>query len=347
MAYATFNKPSLHFNTKLFTGTGSSQAVTGVGFQPDWIWFKNRSASEAHTWFDVVRGATNRIYSSSNANQTNSGSSSRLVSFDSDGFTAGGDGMTNGSSANMVTWNWKTQNAQGSSNTDGSINTTYTSVNTAAGFSISTYTGTSSAGTIGHGLGVAPKMVITKRITGGNEDWGVYHIGLSSAGHYIKLNAQDAEGSSSGVWNSTAPTSTVFSVGSSSLTNGSGTYVAYCFAPKKGYSHMGAYQGVDSSDNTFIYTGFKPAWAMFKRVDASNSWGIFDNKRHPGNENDQVLDAENENTDSTGAGVDFMSNGISIRTASGLNGDGDYIYLAFAAEPLVANVGSSIPATAG
>jgi hypothetical protein len=247
----------------------------------------------------------------------------------------------------MVAWNWKTQNAQGSSNTDGSINTTYTSVNSSAGFSISTYTGTASAGTIGHGLGVAPKMIITKRITGGTEDWGVYHIGLTSAAYYLKLNSQQAEGSSSGVWNSTAPTSSVFSVGSSSLTNGSGTYVAYCFAPKKGYSHMGFFTGVDSADNTFIYTGFKPAWAMFKRIDSTNSWGIFDNKRHPGNENDKVLDAENENQDSTGAGVDFMSNGISIRTSSGLNGDGDYIYLAFAAEPLVANVGPSIPATAG
>ena len=347
MAYSTISKPSLHFNTKLYTGTGSSQAVTGVGFQPDLLWIKNRSASEAHTWFDVVRGPTYRIYSSSNANQSNSGSSSRLVSFDSDGFTVGGDGMTNGSSASMVAWNWKTQNAQGSSNTDGSINTTYTSVNSSAGFSISTYTGTASAGTIGHGLGVAPKMVITKRITGGTEDWGVYHIGLTSAAHYLKLNSQQAEGSSSGVWNSTAPTSSVFSVGSSSLTNGSGTYVAYCFAPKKGYSHMGFFTGVDSADNTFIYTGFKPAWAMFKRIDSTNSWGIFDNKRHPGNENDKVLDAENENQDSTGAGVDFMSNGISIRTSSGLNGDGDYIYLAFAAEPLVANVGPSIPATAG
>ena len=109
---------------------------------------------------------------------------------------------------------------------------------------------------------------------------------------------------------------------------------------------MGFYTGVDSSDNTFIYTGFKPAWAMFKRIDSSNSWGIFDNKRHPGNLNDQVLDAENANTDSTGAGVDFYSNGISIRSASGLNGDGDYIYLAFAAEPLVANVGGGVPATA-
>ena len=339
---AQINKPNLHFKPVAFTGnTSAGHAITGVGFQPDWVWLKTVNSSNNHTIFDVVRGVTNRIRS----NQTNAqNTSSGVTSFDTDGFTVGADSA--GNDGSMISWNWKTQNAQGSSNTDGSINTTYTSVNTAAGLSISQYTGTSSAGTIGHGLGVAPKMIMTKRITGGAEDWGVYHIGLSSAAHYLKLNAQDAEGSSSGVWNNTAPTNQVFSVGSSSLTNGSGTYIAYCFAPKKGFSHMGFYNGVDSSDNTFIYTGFKPAWVMFKRIDSANSWGIFDNKRHPGNVNDKVLDAENANIDSTGAGVDFYSNGISIRSASGLNGDGDYIYLAFAAEPLVANVGGSIPATA-
>ena len=352
MAYATFNKPSLHFNTKLYTGSGSTQTITGLGFQPDLCWIKSRTASNHnHNWIDVVRAAPNIIASDSNANQWTD-STDGFTAFATDGFTLGANTAgqqsyeLNKSGDSYVSWNWKAGNAQGSSNTDGSINTTYTSVNTAAGFSISQYTGTSSAGTIGHGLGVAPKMILTKRITGGTEDWGVYHIGLSGATHYLKLNAQDSEGSSSGVWNNTAPTNQVFSVGSSALTNGSGTYIAYCFAPKKGFSHMGFYNGVDSSDNTFIYTGFKPAWVMFKRIDSANSWGIFDNKRHPGNVNDKVLDAENANIDSTGAGVDFYSNGISIRSASGLNGDGDYIYLAFAAEPLVANVGSSIPATA-
>ena len=347
MAYSTISKSSSHFNTKLYTGTGATQSITGLGFQPDWTWIKNRNVTTYdHRAFDVVRGANKKI--KPNTNEVETTTTQELSSFDSDGFTLGTENGVNASSTNYASWNWKAGNAQGSSNTDGSINTTYTSVNTTAGFSISQYTGTSSAGTIGHGLGVAPKMILTKRITGGAEDWGVYHVGLSGATHYLKLNAQDAEASSSGVWNNTAPTSTVFSVGSSSLSNGSGTYIAYCFAAKKGFSKFGRYTGNGNADGPFLYTGFKPAFVIIKQVNTSNHWYMWDNKRSK-NVIDHYSRPNTSDTEGTYEWLDFVSNGIKIRNTSGgasANG-GTYVYMAWAAEPLVANVGANgIPATA-
>ena len=355
MAYSSITKSSLHFNTKLYTGTGANQTITGLGFQPDWCWIKSRSASNHnHNWIDVVRAAPNIIASDSNANQWTD-STDGFTAFATDGFTLGANTAgqqsyeLNKNGDSYVSWNWKAGNAQGSSNTDGSINTTYTSVNTTAGFSISQYTGTSSAGTIGHGLGVAPKMIMTKRITGGAEDWGVYHIGLTSAAHYLKLNAQDAEGSSSGVWNSTAPTNQVFSVGSSSLTNGSGTYVAYCFAEKAGYSKFGTYAGNGQSAGATVYTGFKPAWVMVKRTNNSTNWGINDATRDTnttyGNDASLYANYNVAETTSSSLNLDLLSNGFKLRSSnSDWNDDGSkYIYMAFGQSIVGSN---NIPATA-
>ena len=347
MAYSTIDKSSLHFNPIIYTGNGGTQALTGVGFQPDWVWVKSRDVAKDHMLFDVVRGVQKSIRT--NQNIVEDTSSGYLTAFGTDGFTLGGNGKTNGNGNTFVAWNWKAGNSQGSSNTAGSINTTYTSVNTTAGFSISTYTGTAATATIGHGLGVVPKMIITKRISGGNEDWGVYHASVGAT-KYLKLNAEDAEGSSSGVWNDTAPTNQVFSVGSSSLTNGSGTYVAYCFAEKKGYSKFGSYTGNGNANGTFVYTGFKPSWILIKTTDlAGNNWQMYDNKREGYNSQNDLLRANSNNAEGNGTDpIDILSNGFKMyNTAGSANqSGGTYIYMAFAAEPLVANVGQSIPATA-
>ena len=346
MAYASITKPSLHFNTVTYTGNGSTQSITGVGFQPDWSWIKERGAGNNHELYDVVRGVTKRIYSDlTNVEDTNS---TGLTAFGTDGFTLGGAGGTNNNSDTYVAWNWKAGTGQGSSNTDGSINTTYTSANTTAGFSISKYTGTGSNATIGHGLGVAPSMVITKQL-GQSRDWAVYYRAMG-AGNYMNLNASGGETGSSTHWNNTDPTNQVFSVGTADQTNKSaGVYVAYCFAEIKGYSRIDRYVGNGNANGPFVYTGFKPAWIMWKKHNASNEgWMMWDNKRSVDNPNDKYMTADGSGGDSTRDTFDMLSNGFKIRTSNGDSNqdNSNYYYIAFAEEPLVANVSSSIPATA-
>ena len=362
MAYSTISKPSLHFNTKLYTGTGSgNQSVTGVGFQPDFVWTKNRASAYGHNLYDVVRGTGKYIASNSNAQQQTSATS--IISFDSDGFTVGTGDNVQYESASGVSWNWKAGGGQGSSNTDGSLNTTYTSVNTTAGFSISQYTGTGANATVGHGLGVAPSMILIKNLisSGGSaEHWVVYHKDVGpTKGLYLNLN--NAQDTSTAFFNNTAPTNSVFYLGNGDKPNKSGeATIAYCFAEKKGYSRFGSYTGNGNADGTFVYTGFKPAWLMIKRSSNSDNWYIKDNKRsgtaalqnfgqmnpnqtqHPSANNNSV---ENK---ASAFSVDILSNGFKCRgTDAGINQNAEtYVYMAFAEEPLVANVGQSIPATA-
>ena len=350
MAYSTITKPSLHFNTKLYTGNGSAgHSITGVGFQPDFVWMKRRDGTKAHRLCDAVRGVTKLVQSSStDAEQTDANT---LTAFGADGFTLGDDNQgygVNVSGQSMVSWNWKAGTGPGSSNTDGSINTTYTSVNTTAGFSISKYTGTGSNATVGHGLGVAPKMIIEKQIDSGSNDWGVYHAS-QGAGKYTKFNTTEAFSSHTGVWQNVEPTNTVFSLGNSSLANASsGTHIAYCFAEKKGYSKFGSYTGNGNANGTFIYTGFAPSFVIMKRTDSTGAWYTLDNKRPTYNPKDKYLSPNSSNAESTFTFWDFLSNGFKIRNtgADNNNSGGSYIYMAFAEEPLVANVGASIPATA-
>ena len=353
MAYAAISKPSLHFNTKLYTGNGGTQSITGVGFQPDWTWIKRRDGGTAHhQLFDALRGATKRIYSSSTAAQDTG--SDTLTAFDSDGFSVGANAGVNGNGNNLVSWNWKA-NGQGSSNTDGSTNTTYTSVNSTAGFSISTYAGSGSAATIGHGLGAAPEVIIIKCTTH-TENWVMYHKSLnaSGAGTYVYFNtaAPGGSGSNTSIFNNTAPTNSVFTVNTDGVSNGSGkSYVAYCFKEKKGFSKFGIYTGNGNDDGSFIYTGFKPAFVITKQTNGGNHWHIHDNKRNPFNVVNTQLKVDSNAVDETPAGGensrDFLSNGFKFRDSDHNNSNGStYIYLAFAEEPLVANVGSSIPATA-
>jgi len=245
----------------------------------------------------------------------------------------------------MASWNWKAGTGQGSSNTDGSINTTYTSVNTTAGFSISTYTGTGSNATVGHGLGSVPKMIIVKR-TSATDVWRVYHGSIGATKHLV-LNTTAGDASGSNVWNDTAPTSSVFSISTDSAVNASGaTYVAYCFAEKTGYSKFGSYVGNGNADGTFVYTGFKPAFVIVKCTSTTgNNWVMIDNKRLGYNVDNNRIYADLSNAEDTTDVVDLVSNGFKHRFTGGTsNGSGiSYIYMAFGQSLVGSN---NVPCTA-
>jgi len=346
MAYTNINKSSDYFNTKLYTGNNTStQAITGVGFQPDWTWIKVRNTGDSHRAFDAVRGSSYYITPNATVVQNNS---YPLTSFDSDGFTIGSSDTSVNGSYNYVSWNWKA-NGSGSSNSDGSITATV-SANTTAGFSIVKWTGSGADGTIGHGLGVAPKMVIVKSLAN-TTAWMVYHASLGNDKE-IYFNATNAEGAST-TWNTTTPTSSVISLdgGSGNGVNYSGDYVAYCFAEKTGFSKFGSYYGNGSDDGPFLYTGFKPAFVIIKSyVGGTGQWLMFDNKRNDYNVVNKFLkvdDSAAEGTGSTANKVDFCSNGIKIRENNGdlnLSTSVKYVYMAFAEAPLVGS--NNIPATA-
>ena len=339
MAYTTINKSSEYFNTKLYAGTGATQSITGVNFQPDLVWIKNRQDTYNNHLFDVIRGVEKEIRTDdTTAESTMSGS---LTSFDSDGFSLGNDSAINGSGNTYASWNWL-GGGTGVSNTDGSITSTV-SASTTSGFSIVSYTGTGSNATVGHGLGVAPSLIITKSLVA-TQEWCVYHKSLGAT-KYLFLNEDTAEQTGSVYWQDTAPTPSLFSVGTSGPTNSTSAMIAYCFAEKKGFSKFGSYVGNGSTDGTFVYTGFKPAFILIKRsASTAAGWCIFDNKRDGYNPNKLLL-ANNTNVESS-PNFDIVSNGFKTRTADGeWNGSGStYIYMAFAENPLVGTNG--VPATA-
>ena len=344
MAYTTINKSTDHFNTKLYTGTGSSQVLTGIGFSPDFIWTATRNESEIKPMNDSVNGINN--YIRSNANDTLETTGSNITAQSSDGYTVGTEDRFNQNSNTFCSWNWKA-NGLGSSNTDGSINTTYTSANTTAGFSIIKYAGTGNSGTIGHGLSATPKVCFFKEIDG-LESWRVWH---RAAPNYstkaLKLNGNDAEFSQTN-WVGTVDNS-IITIGSDSSINTSGNnYICYAFAEKTGYSKFGSYKGNGSStDGTFVYTGFKPAWVMIKRaVGSGNEWYVWDNKRDTDNPGFQTLYASTNAAEFYSSYGDFLSNGFKARSASaGINSSGvEYIYMAFAEAPLVGT--NNVPCTA-
>ena len=343
MAYTTIKKPSDYFNTVLYVGNETdNHAITGVGFQPDFVWAKNRTVAESHNLFDSVRGATKLLIP--NTTPAESTQATFLKSFDTDGFTLGTSNNINDSGANLVAWNWLANNTSGSSNTDGSITSTV-SANTTSGFSIVSFTGTGSAGTVGHGLNSNLGMIIVKSRTSAGSNWTCWHKTLNQTDDYIFLNTTGAKGTISNVWNSTAPTSSVFGVPSGGYDNNlsGNNMIAYCFAEKQGFSKFGSYVGNGNADGTFVYTGFKPAWVMIKSSSsATTNWQIFDNKRtnNASNPTDDIIFANTsgaENLDSTANPIDFLSNGFKCRgTNVNSNSSGvSYIYMAFAAEPLV------------
>lgn len=334
MAYTTINKSTEHFNTVLYTGNGSTNNITGVGFDTDWLWAKSR-AVEVHELYDKVRGAGYRIQTQSNAAQNSEG----YQSFITDGFAWSGSGNCNGNGINYVAWNWKA-NGAGSSNTNGSITSTV-SANTTSGFSIVKFTATGSAATVGHGLSTAPKMILVKR-TDSSHTWQIYHASIGAT-KYLEFGAQ-AEQTNSGRWNDTAPTSSVFSIGTEW---GSGAVlIAYCFSDITGFSKTGLYEGNGNADGQFVYTGFKPAFIMFKGKGQSTDWFIFDNKRNGFNPNNDDLEPSNNSAESNTDKLDILSNGFKLRKAdTDSNGSGQgFVYLAFAEAPLVGS--NNIPCTA-
>ena len=339
------DKPSDYFNTKLYTGTGSELALTGVGFQPDFTWIKGRSGATEHVLTDSVRGVTKEL--SSNDDGAEETVAQGLTAFGSDGFTVGTDGSYNTSSATYASWNWLGANGT-ASNGSGSITSTV-SANTTSGFSIVTYTGNASAGaTLGHGLSATPKMMLIKRATGGATQWVVYHVSTGNT-KALYLNTTATPLTVTGFFNNTTPTSSVFTVGTDTACNGDGNdMIAYCFADVQGYSKFGSYTGNGNADGTFVYTGFKPAFVMIKNSShAGQYWEIFDNKRNTFNVNNNKL-YPNANLAEQQENFDIVSNGFKCRDTGGTNVSGNtYIYMAFAEEPFVTSTtNGSIPATA-
>jgi hypothetical protein len=329
--------PGRHFRTVLWTGDGNSgRSIVGVGFTPDLVWIKSRSNAYAPEIFDSVRGSTLVLYT--NGTNVESAETQLLTSFNSDGFSIGNNVAANGSGNNHVAWCWKAGAGTTSTNTSGSI-TSVVSVNQDAGFSIVSYTGTGSAATVGHGLGRAPAMYITKGRGGpaGTTNWDVYHKSLGPD-KYLQLNSTNAAGTSTTLWQNTNPTSSVFYLsGSSGDTNGSGsTYIAYCWAEIEGYSKAFSYVGNGSADGPFVYTGHRPAFVMIKRTDSTANWFIFDNSRNSTNPNLAYLVPNATDIESSSGGdMDFLSNGFKIRnTSASLNASGGtYIGMSFAESP--------------
>ena len=355
MAYTTIDNPSEHFDTLTYSGTGSTQSITGLDFKPDWVWIKKRNAAAYHQLFDSVRGVTKGLFS--NTNDDEAVDSGNLQSFISGGFTADGFNGTNASGGTYVAWNWKanggtTTTNDASSTGVGNTDSVY-QANTTAGFSIVTWTGPSGsdARTMAHGLGGTPELIIYK-----NRDENVaWYVGTSAITFnfntdYLQLNSDIAKATDAGgtVFVS-APTSTVIGSSSSAASGKENIkYVAYCFRSIQGYSKIGSYTGNGNADGPFVYTGFKPAWFMLKRTDSANDWIIFDNKRDA-YQNPfadylfaNLSDAENADT----ARGDFLSNGVKIRSsANAFNASsGTYIYMAFAEHPFVSSEG--VPVTA-
>jgi|TARA_B100000900_G_scaffold412469_1_gene434324 hypothetical protein len=328
MAYSTINKSTDYFNTKLYTGNGGTNAVTGVGFQPDWSWIKNRSGSDNHALYDAVRGV-NKILSSNNTN-AEATQSDGLTAFGTDGFTVGASGSVNTNGNNFVSWHWKAGGSS-SANTDGTINSTV-SVNTTAGFSIVTWAGTNAQATIGHGLGVAPSLIIVKNRTS-TVNWLAYFKPLG-ANKYLEFNLTNGSGTSNTEWGNTEPTSTVFTVGNTGSTNTSGAnYVAYCFAEKTGFSKVGNYIGNNNADGPFVYTGFAVKFVLLKK-DGGDGWWLVDDKQanpYP-NPNAQMIVSNTGAGDNTSVSpfIDIYSNGFKLKSNwAGVNGNGsDYVYYA-------------------
>ena len=347
MAYTSF-QPKDHFQTKIYTGNGTAfgsggNALTGVGFQPDLTWIKSRSAGEDPVVTDSVRGTTKIIRPSGTAAESTA--SEGLNTFGSDGFTVGNSDQFNTNSGTYVSWNWKAGTTSGIAGSPSITPTSY-SFNATAGFSIIKYTGTGSAATLPHGLGTAPQMIIQKNLAD-TENWQVYHryiLAWGSEGkeRYLTLNTTNGLNTQTSRWNDTAPTSTLFTIGSDSSVNGSGeNCIAYCFAPVKGFSKFNYFKGNAEANGPMIYTGFKPAFLVIKRMNAGADygWGVYDNKRAGYNDNNRTLYFTTSAEDGGGY-VNFFSNGFKMISSSAWQNSSNNLFLYWAfGQPIVGSNG--------
>ena len=348
MAYTTIDDPGLFFNTVIWTGNDNeSRDITGVGFQPDWVWGKRKDDAAGHNLLDVIRGAGENGELQSNSNGAEgSGAMDRfgyLSAFLADGFRvedgsegSGDKAYWNQNNAKYVSWCWKA-NGSGSSNTDGGV-TSSVSVNQTAGFSIVTYTGAGSNTTVGHGLGAKPDFILFKKREG-SSNWITYDSS-NGATKYLHLNLTDNVASASTVHNNTEPTSSVFSIGTNSHVNtASGTYLAYCFAEKQGYSKFSTYTGNGSTDGTFVYCGFKPAFVLVKRLSGTTQgWYMWDNRSDGFNPRNFNLEANDSVAiDDGNQRIDLLSNGFKWRVSDTIvnNSGTEYLFIAFAESPFV------------
>ena len=346
MAYISF-QPTDFFTPKIYTGTGASNSLTGLGFQPDFIWIKDRDGGNGQMWTNAVTGAGYHL--ESDGQQALITQAQGVTSFDSDGFTLGTYTGMNDSGVDFANWNWKAGTTTGLSG--GTITPSSYSINATSGFGIYKYSGTGSAGTIAHGLGTAPEFVVAKKTTA-IDSWWAYHLythsDTSTSGQYYNvLNTTAVRATNSGAWNNTNHTSTLIHLGSGGNVNSSGSdYIMYAFAPKKGFSSFGGFKGNASTNGPFCYTGFRPAMVIIKNASGTEAWNCWDNKRNTpvGSKNAAytVLEPNStaaETSGSTGQVIDMLSNGFKVRTTSTeVNAtDADMIYLAFAEFPMVSS----------
>ena len=336
---STIKNGAAYMAATTYTGNGSTQsisnAVNGVSFQPDWLWVKERSEARSNLVWDSVRGSNLGLITNTTSAESAQPS---FTGFLSNGFgvsNTDASDITNKNAQTYVGWQWKA-GGTAVSNTAGSITSTV-SANPTAGFSVVTYTGTGANATVGHGLGVAPSMIIVKSRSLASTDWFVYNSNLTSNSYYLRLSTTDAQASSSAVWNSTSPTSSVFSLGTSTSVNGSTyTYVAYCFAAVAGYSAFGSFVGNGSADGPFCYTGFRPRFVIIKNsTTAGTDWDMYDSSRSTYNQANAVLRADTSGAELSILPVDFLSNGFKIRdTGTDINtSSATMIYMAFAEDP--------------
>ena len=354
MAYTTIDDPSAHHQTALWTGDGNAtKAVTFDGnsdLKPDFFWAKVRNHTYNHIWLDTSRGFRQKRIISNSVDAEDS-HDYFMTSNDSDGFTTDDDVNTNELNKTYVAWCWKandgtrTTNAEDGNNPAGGYQ-----ANTTAGFSIVDYTGTGAAGTMAHGLGAAPDFIMIKNRDEA-DDWAVYHSANTAAPEtdYLVLNETDATADDATYWNDTAPTSSVFTVATAHNVNADAEkYMAYCFTSIQGYSKFGSYTGNGDADGTFVYTGFRPKYVMWRRSNDSGGWTIWDDARDSDNEMDKYFYANTTSSEYSGEALrlDFLSNGFKHRHSNswGNGSDDTYIYIAFAEQPFVTSGG--VPCTA-
>ena len=354
MAYTTIDDPSEYFTTLLYTGNDADNRdltnnANAGDFKPDWLWLKERSSTSSHQMVDSIRGTTPAFLVDSGGAEDDD--ANRVQAFQTNGFQVGSASTVNQNTITMVAWQWKCNGGTATATVSESGNNPAATVqaNTDAGFSIVTYTGTGAVGTVPHGLGAAPDLIHLKKRTG--EGWVSYWNVSEFTGEngFLGLNSTGGFADSAGEWNDTAPTSSVFTVGTQDRVNtNDGVYMAYCFKSIQGYSKIGCYEGNGNVDGTFVYLGFKPAWFMCKSVDTASSdqgWNIFDTKRDGYNvDNDQLL-ANDSGAEVTTDRLDILSNGVKMRsTGSQVNSAQSYVYIAFAEHPFVSSKG--VPVTA-